>query len=86
MTKCITFTVSKFESFIHVLVQTCREDDFYDTITFDTTIPFDQAFISLFQVTQALGTASVPKDSTAQQVQVEMSRPVPPGLTVTSWD
>lgn len=34
MTKCITFTVSKFESFIHVLVQTCREDDFYDTIIF----------------------------------------------------
>lgn len=50
------------------------------------TIPFDQAFISLFQVTQALGTASVPKGSTAQQVQVEMSRPVLPGLTVTSWD
>lgn len=55
-------------------------------LTFDTTISFDQAFISLFQVTQALGTASVPKDSTAQQVQVEMSRPVPPVLTVTSWD
>lgn len=55
-------------------------------LIFDATIPFNQAFIQLFQVTQALGTASVPKDSTAQQVQVEMSRPVPPGLTATSWD